>query len=52
MPDRVYIACDLKSFYVLMECIERGLAPPHHQPGGGGQEPDGKDHLSGGLPTP
>ena len=27
MPDRVYIACDLKSFYASVECIERGLDP-------------------------
>ena len=27
MPDKVYIACDLKSFYASVECIERGLDP-------------------------
>lgn len=27
MPGRVYIACDLKSFYASVECIERGLDP-------------------------
>lgn len=27
MKDRVYIACDLKSFYASTECIERGLDP-------------------------
>ncbi|MDE6260450.1 MAG: DNA methylase [Oscillospiraceae bacterium] len=27
MLDRVYIACDLKSFYASVECIERGLDP-------------------------
>lgn len=25
MPDRVYIACDPKSFYASVECVERGL---------------------------
>lgn len=27
MRERVYIACDLKSFYASVECIERGLDP-------------------------
>ena len=27
MGDRTYIACDLKSFYASVECIERGLDP-------------------------
>ena len=27
MPDKVYIACDLKSFYASVECIERSLDP-------------------------
>ena len=27
MADRTYIACDLKSFYASVECIERGLDP-------------------------
>ena len=27
MKDRVYIACDLRSFYASVECVERGLDP-------------------------
>ena len=27
MKNRVYIACDLKSFYASVECIERDLDP-------------------------
>ena len=27
MPDSVYIAIDLKSFYASVECVERGLDP-------------------------
>ena len=27
MKDKVYIACDLKSFYASVECVERGLDP-------------------------
>ena len=27
MPQRIYIAIDLKSFYASVECIERGLDP-------------------------
>lgn len=27
MENRIYIACDLKSFYACVECIERGLDP-------------------------
>ena len=27
MGERTYIACDLKSFYASVECVERGLAP-------------------------
>ena len=27
MGDRIYLACDLKSFYASVECIERGLNP-------------------------
>ena len=27
MKDKVYIACDLKSFYASVECMERGLDP-------------------------
>ena len=27
MPDKAYIAIDLKSFYASVECIERGLDP-------------------------
>ncbi len=27
MPDRIYIAIDLKSFYASVECVERGLDP-------------------------
>ena len=25
--ERIYIACDLKSFYASVECVERGLDP-------------------------
>ena len=27
MPDKSYIAIDLKSFYASVECVERGLDP-------------------------
>ncbi len=27
MTERIYIACDLKSFYASVECVERGLDP-------------------------
>ena len=27
MKERTYLACDLKSFYASVECIERGLDP-------------------------
>ena len=27
MKERIYLACDLKSFYASVECIERGLDP-------------------------
>ena len=27
MPDRIYIAIDLKSFYASVECMDRGLDP-------------------------
>ncbi len=27
MPERTYLAIDLKSFYASVECIERGLNP-------------------------
>lgn len=27
MPDKIYIAIDLKSFYASVECAERGLDP-------------------------
>ena len=27
MGDRIYLACDLKSFYASVECVERGLDP-------------------------
>ena len=27
MPEKVYIAIDLKSFYASVECIDRGLDP-------------------------
>ena len=27
MPERIYIAIDLKSFYASVECVERGLDP-------------------------
>ena len=27
MPQRIYMAIDLKSFYASVECVERGLDP-------------------------
>ena len=27
MPERIYIAIDLKSFYASVECMDRGLDP-------------------------
>ena len=36
LPEKAYIAIDLKSFYASVECMERGLDPMTHKPGGGG----------------
>ena len=27
MKERIYVCCDLKSFYASVECVERGLDP-------------------------
>ena len=29
MPEKVYVAIDLKSFYASAECVARGLDPLH-----------------------
>ena len=35
MPEKAYIAIDLKSFYASVECVERGLDPLTTKSGSG-----------------
>ena len=48
---RKQFACvDAKAFYASVECVDRGLRSSHHQPGGGGRNPQRRHHLPGGVP--
>lgn len=49
MPERTYLAIDLKSFYASVECIERGLNPMTTNLVVADASPHRKDHLSGGF---
>ena len=50
MKERTYVCCDLKSFYASVECVERGLDPIDHQPGGGQTSAAPRNDMPGCLP--